>query len=393
LVLPKEETDPLLTAFFTEIHPHFPILDPSSFVPRFDHVMFHGAGDDIDRALCCVILALGKLALNRAVHSPGHYSGDPGLEYFGGAYHILTTQWVTSFDFGLPLPCGLVYLAIYLCYIERPLQGWKLIHMASTTLQGMLAQLKPEFVTQEDLDCLGRLCWTCFLIECDTLAEFHLPRSGMEIVIDRMPFPCSTDRIYQDGLPFLAICSIRRLLNRVHRVIYAAEDGPREKSWVGWALSQVPDPAISTMRSLERVCAEFARQLAAWLESLPTSIQPDLSQTIPNGLHDGWLRLRYWSARHIICRPCAIYAATLPDHADVPGYVMKYSEVCVESCRNYIETAVYVLGERTQYTRMTIQESLACAFVLAIASDSHRLSHLVPDISTLLAKVTTATQR
>ena len=138
LHLEKSTTDPLLAAFFAEIHPHFPILNPDSFENFFDSVMFDGAGDESSRALCLIILALGKLASHRQARSPGHYTEDDGLEYFARAYYRLTTQWITSFDFNLPLASGLVYCAIYMCYLERPLHGWRLIYMASSKVQ-MLA--------------------------------------------------------------------------------------------------------------------------------------------------------------------------------------------------------------------------------------------------------------
>lgn len=169
-----------------------------------------------------------------------------------------------------------------------------------------------------------------------------------------MPFPCFANGIDSDGLSFLAICSIRRLLNRIHRSIYATSYHPKGALGSN-STSSSAAAQISRVAFLETICTELAHQLDDWYHSLPDSIKPDLSHNTPVNLHDGWLRLRYWSARHIICRPCLVYAATLPDNVPVPSYVMLHSEICVTSCRNYIETATFVLKERTQYTWMTIQ--------------------------------------
>lgn len=217
-----------------------------------------------------------------------------------------------------------------------------------------------------------------------------------------MPFPCFAKGINSDGVSFLAICSIRRLLNRIHRAMYATAQRPISLG------HSAASNQMSSVVFLESICNELAHQLDAWYISLPESIKPGLTQTKPSNLHDGWLRLRYWSARHIIGRPCLVWAATLPETYQLPQYVIQHSEICIVGCRNYIETAVYVLKERTQYTWMTIQayantpelhfilltenRSLACAFVLTIASGSSLLKHLVPDVIPLLAKVTAATQ-
>ncbi|KAM0561260.1 hypothetical protein ACHAPJ_003138 [Fusarium lateritium] len=127
-------TTTLLSAFFTEIHPHFPLIDKNDFLSFFESTMI-ARTNETDVALCLTILALGRLACNRQACSPGQYTGDDGVDYFSLAYRILTTKWVTSFGVDLSLASGLVYAAIYLCYLERPLHAWRLVHMASTKLQ------------------------------------------------------------------------------------------------------------------------------------------------------------------------------------------------------------------------------------------------------------------
>ncbi|CAG9994394.1 unnamed protein product [Clonostachys byssicola] len=336
LDIDRSDSETYMSAFLLHVHPQFPIVDPDSFTTLYRRVMNDGDHsddlDDLDVALCLVIMALGKLISNRQACSPGHCSRDDGSDYFALAYNILTSRCISTFGFNLSLASGLVHSAIYMCYLERPLHAWRFTHMASTQVQMMLPS--------------------------DSLAEFHLPRSGIELIIDNMPFPQFSSSGDHDGLNFLAICSIRRLLNRIHRAIYAKQPSKGTQSMgiganSGWTLQQ---PSVFfSVEALGSVCAELDRQLDAWYESLPIDIRPDLSETVPVNSHDGWLRLRYWSAKHIICRPCLVYATELTDHAHLPAYVLENSEKCVESCRNYIHTASIILTERTQWTFMTIQ--------------------------------------
>ena len=139
LNLDRPLADSLLAAFFSEIHPHFPILDPGPFT-QFFYETIQDCTRETSVALCFVILALGKLASNRQARSPGDYTEEDGAEYFSLARNTLIMQWSTSFDPDFSLASGLVFSAIYLCYLERPLPAWKLVHMASTKIQIMVTQ-------------------------------------------------------------------------------------------------------------------------------------------------------------------------------------------------------------------------------------------------------------
>lgn len=55
------------------------------------------------------------------------------------------------------------------------------------------------------------------------MAELHLPSSGIEKMVDSMPFPHVPPESGRDGLMFLALCSVRRLFNRIHSMMYAGD--------------------------------------------------------------------------------------------------------------------------------------------------------------------------
>ncbi|KAL2672741.1 hypothetical protein Neosp_013455 [[Neocosmospora] mangrovei] len=266
LDLDRESTTPLVSNFFSYIHPKFPVVDQESFPELFERTFRVGCDYDADLAVCLLVLALGELGSTESAVDPSQDM--PGI---------------------------------------------------------------------------------------DSLSEFHLPRSGIEVAIDRMYFPRLGNHTNRDGLMFLALCSIRRLLNRIHNAVYAS--GTKE------ALSPSnshTDPtgqqsALSVLMSLEGVFGELERQLDVWYDSLPEIIKPDLSTTVPQDTQDAWLRLRYWSAKHIISRPALIYATTWPDGHGLPAFVARYSAMCIESSRNYIKTGAYTLDKRTHYSWMTIQ--------------------------------------
>ncbi|KAF4815186.1 hypothetical protein CGCSCA5_v007303 [Colletotrichum siamense] len=338
-------TDGLVSSYFTNINSTFPILDKTSFTDLFHRTLRGDQCEDVDAAVCLVVLALGKLTSTdyEDVNSTNH---SYGLEYFIPAYQILTTQWVTSFGTDLSLPTGLVLSAIYMSCLARPLLAWKLVYMASSKLQMMVPSRNQGSVafSNAENETVGRLFWACFLLECDNLAELHVPPSGIEIDIDRMQYPRLSSPDERDGLVFLALCSVRGLLNRIHNAVYASgSQAPLQPASTPSYTendNSTGSPSLSTICSLERVLNELTRQLEVWYHSLPDSIKPDLSHNVPTDAHEASLRLRYCTAD------------------EIPTYVYKYAETCIQSCRNYIETALQVLTKRTPYVWAICQANI-----------------------------------
>ncbi|KAH9997462.1 hypothetical protein F4779DRAFT_622928 [Xylariaceae sp. FL0662B] len=204
-----------------------------------------------------------------------------------------------------------------------------------------------------------------------------------------MYLPRFEGRHDRDGLLFLALCSIRRLLNRIHNTLYASSpSAARDLFRSGNSASIVQNSGPSTITSMERILGELERQLDEWYSSLPLSIKPDLSVTVPRDGPEAWVRLRYWSAKHIICRPCLMYAATWSSNLDMPGFVFEYSKMCIDSSRNYIQTALHTLDKRTHYSWMAVQACLSNSLILAVAVTSSSLYRLVPDIKEILSGTT-----
>ena len=176
-----------------------------------------------------------------------------------------------------------------------------------------------------------------------------------------MPFPQCYQRSTQDGLLFLALCSMRSLLNRIHHTIYAAgAETKRTKLQSNLECGDVElaSPKIYSSESivaLKSVIKELIRQLDWWYQSLPEEIKPELSPLKPCGVVQTWLRSRYWSALHIITRVCLVHASSGIEMNRLPAFVMEYAQTCIKSCRNFIINASQALVEPTQYTWMIIQ--------------------------------------
>lgn len=130
----RTTTDSLVASFFSRIYPDLPVLTKEFFYPVYDKVMNTGPTADSSTALVLVILALGSLA------ETSDSQTSQSLAYFSAAHGILTAHWMTSFEASLTFPSALIYASVYLSYMVMPLRAWRLVQMASTSLQLMRMQ-------------------------------------------------------------------------------------------------------------------------------------------------------------------------------------------------------------------------------------------------------------
>ncbi|KAJ5653901.1 transcriptional regulator family: Fungal Specific TF [Penicillium lividum] len=321
LNLRRSITDNLVSSFFTNIHSQFPVLDRKPFLVMFEKFLQPYQEPDISAALCLMTLALGEICTNPSATSDVESSDvDNGTEYFAHAYRILTT-------------------------VET-------------------VPLQTRDILAEKHVLLVRIAWACYVLECDDLAEFHFPRSGIEVLVDELPFPEFTDSNDRNNLRFLAMCSIRKLLNRIHNTMYASNPAEPNGRTILANISGVVNASNqqSSVASLEAVNKELSRQLTAWFDSLPESIKPDLQNPNPRDIHDSQLRTRYYATRHVICRPCLVFAAQSPD-TPLSEYIMANCEAL-----------------------------LAAVFVISMAKGTPTLASLVPDFDELIEQAILCTE-
>lgn len=205
----------------------------------------------------------------------------------------------------------------------------------------------PRDSTINSIESILRLFWSCFLVECDRLAELELPRSGIQQLTDETSLPNCTKLGELESTCYLAEISIRRLLNRIHNSIYPKKDHVLTLS--STTLMTRDAFTAEEITSMSSVCDELHRQLDIWHSSIPERYRPPLGID-PIG-HDrgAVLRIRYFAARHIIYRPFVLYIATNPD-VPKPDSFMQKAQLCIESCRIYLYNTTEILKRPSPYT-------------------------------------------
>ncbi|KAI9151333.1 sugar transporter [Paramyrothecium foliicola] len=284
--------------YFSHFHPHYLILDEDFFYSQhLQRALRSGFKDGIESCLVLMVLSLGVM-VSRHVDSHelpqedvSHENPDCELGLLNLAIDIF--RYVDETDW-TSIQCLLLMGRYYNARL-RVYDYWRAVNKACV----MIMILLPLQETLEPHHC--QLYWIAYLQESQILAELDFPPSGLsglESVV-RLPLaPCpSTDPNHKDYQSFfLALISMRRLLNRIHSYIYD-RDTPVE-----------PSPAV---------VAELDRQLEEWKACLPEVHQfPDLplAQQLETTqlyrirpLHErlkGHLQTRYYSARAILYRSC-----------------------------------------------------------------------------------------
>ncbi|EKV05612.1 hypothetical protein PDIG_10600 [Penicillium digitatum PHI26] len=361
--LHPQVTKPLITEFLHHVHPFFPIVEPQLLHMLFDTFSTYTKVNSIQTSLYLVILALGKASSNPQQIFDIETDQDlNGMEYFACAYHYLNNMLITSFTADHLLPLALFYGSLYLRHIGRPIQAWQMIRNASGNVQIMIAD--------------------------DDLAEFHFPSSGIEFLVDRLPFPRISEDSRNGHLVFLAMCSIRKLLNRVHSALYSKSD---QESFHASPPPQQPSDTPSatsqnhSITSLKTISEELDRQLEDWFGSLPNPIRPTLGNTISaDHPYDTYILARYYVTKHIICRPSLVFAAHTQSSTVLPEFVFANCKKCVDGCRKFIWAASILMRQRMHSSWHRMQAILAAIVTLSTAKTTPALEALVPDFDDLV---------
>lgn len=159
----------------------------------------------------------------------------------------------------------------------------------------------------------------------DYLAELSaLPQTGIADIESSIPLPgeyqthlSQTDE-EQSSLYFLACISMRRLLNRVHNLLYARDTG------VAFDNHQFPS-----------VVAELAHQLEEWKDLLPPSFHFTVDPRPLPCTAAAFLRQRYLTCKSVIYRPYLTWALSMTATATVehfPPQLLEGCKICLEAC-------------------------------------------------------------
>ncbi|KAJ5233998.1 uncharacterized protein N7469_005764 [Penicillium citrinum] len=338
----------LVNSFFLSAHQHHPILDQSEFWDTFSRFIESGPDSSIESALCMVVLAIGEVTLT-PVESLSLGSSPPGMQYIQHAMPTLLFQSSWSFSLNLALPQALVLSSIYFAYIVRPLQSWRMIYSAATILQIQLSRHASYQRTPQQRESIIRLFWSCFLVECDRLAELELPRSGLQQLADTISLPECTNLDIVHSTSFLAEISVRKLLNRIHNLLY--QSGEKDSTFSSTSLTVRNDFGPVDLSALQSFCDELHTQLELWHSSIPDNVRPRLDTeplTTNSNDRQSILRIRYFAARHILYRPFLLQV--INNYGTSPSELIDRACICIESCRKYIHSTTSILAKQSQYT-------------------------------------------
>ncbi|KAI1395621.1 putative C6 finger domain protein [Hypoxylon fuscum] len=371
--------DHLVSSFFSSVHICHPILDQEDFRGIYLNFLERGPDRSTESALCMVVLALG------AISSAPDWIRNPrstpaGLEYMRHALPTLMSGSLWSFSYNAVLVQALVLASVYFAYIVRPLHSWRLIYSASTILQFKLSSSDSRKQALSSEEITLRLFWSCFLVECDRLAELELPRSSLQQLTDEASLPRCNNLDTVHSTCFLAEISIRRLLNRIHNSLY-----PQRQNFLSLSSTSLMAPdefSIEEILSMTSVCDELHRQLDLWHTSIPEPCRPPLELGPLENDRIAILRIRYFAARHIIYRPFALYVATHSE-SSIPSAIIEKAGICIESCRMYLHITSDILRSASQYTWTFSLSSLGATIILTLSWLSKELNHFVPDIDEL----------
>ncbi|EGY23569.1 C6 zinc finger domain-containing protein [Verticillium dahliae VdLs.17] len=273
--------------------------------------------------------------------------------YFDG---VLKRLHVVHTHIGSTSTHCLFYVAMYFAFLRRPLQAWEYINAAAAKCLLLLSYTSEDDST-EDSERIRRIFWSCYILESDYLAELSaLPQSGISAIESTTPLPgeyhTHADAHQQElaSLYLLACISMRRLLNRVHHLLYAQTTGA--------ALDPTRFPAV---------VRELNHQLDEWREVLPPAFAFTVDET-PTATEAGaFLRQRYSTCRSVIYRPYFMWMLSgmaPPAAVRSPGDGIAGKEV-MASCKMCLDACLLHIMNLRGYGQTVLVDTWICSLSMA----------------------------
>lgn len=171
----------------------------------------------------------------------------------------------------------------------------------------------------------------------DYVAELSAcPPSGIARIESSIPLPgayhthSTNDQEEQSALYFLACISMRRLLNRVHQLLYARGTGA----------------ALDTAR-FPPIVAELNHQLDEWRDVLPVAFEFSIDTRPTRTDAGGFLRQRYLTCQGVIYRPYLMWILSGSQIGSHGISAISPSQDALSKCRACIDACMlHVLNLR-----------------------------------------------
>ncbi|POR38837.1 Uncharacterized protein TPAR_00966 [Tolypocladium paradoxum] len=367
-----EDVDAVLASFQRSVNFWYPTMSRSQ-LDRIRAVLNAGvtAEDSIEACLALLTMALGCASQVTAGLGASAELSDQekrwrtsrrqmGDVYFDAA---LKRAYIAHLSVSSVSAQCLFFVALYFAFLTRPLQAWEYIG-ATAAKSMMLLSYPPEGDTHEDRERTRRIFWACYILESDYIAELSAsPVSGIARIESSVPLPgsynthASQPDEEQSSLYFLACISMRRLLNRVHQLLYASGTGA----------------ALDTAR-FPFIVAELQHQLDEWRSFLPASFAFSVDTAPADNAASGFLRQRYLTCRSVIYRPYLMWllsgsrggndelSASAPSHE-----ARTNCKACLDACLMHILN-LHGFPQTVLVDTWICSLSMACAMLVLLAA-------------------------
>lgn len=253
----------------------------------------------------------------------------------------------------------LMLAALFYAYTQRPLQAWSMLGSAATKCRVLLSY---GTETADDSECIRRIFWSCFILESDYLAELNaLPHFGIAEMESSVPLPgrFNTHDDPQEeshaSLYFLACISMRRLLNRVHHLLFAKDGGV-----------SISDPRLPSMIS------ELDEQLTMWRELLPPAFRFTIDTAPVESQHGAFLRQRYLTCKALIYRPYLMSALS--------NTSSRVSPETIEKCKVWLQACMLHILNLHSYVQTVMIDTWICALSMAGTMAMLLAAHRTPSL-------------
>ncbi|KAG5983286.1 hypothetical protein E4U55_000364 [Claviceps digitariae] len=242
---------------------------------------------------------------------------------------------------------------LYFAFLARPLQAWEYIGATAAKCM-MLLSYPPYHETHEDRERTRRIFWSCYILESDYIAELSAsPVSGISRMESSIPLPGAYNTHFaaseeeQASLYFLACISMRRLLNRVHQLLYAQGSGA----------------ALDTTR-FPYIVAELQHQLDEWRNFLPPAFQFTIDMQPAANAASGFLRQRYLTCRSVIYRPYLMWLLSGSRGGNDELSASTPSQEARKNCKACLDACLMHILNLRGFSQTVLVDSWICSLSL-----------------------------
>ncbi|KAF3764318.1 putative C6 transcription factor [Cryphonectria parasitica EP155] len=376
----QDEIDSILEAFQDNVNFWYPTLSRQQLdkVGLAAKCLSAGVSEDYTVQSCLAHLTMALGCASQTVAGLARRTSLPDDQLkrraeqkeMGDLYfdHALKRLHVAQMDVGSEATQCLFFTALYFAFLRRPLQAWEFINAASAKCL-LLLSYRPADETSEDQERIRRIFWSCYILESDYLAELSaLPPSGIAPIESSIPLPgvlpyaTHPNPLQEEhsSLYLLACISMRRLLNRVHNLLYARN-------------------ATLDRRRFPPIVAELDHQLDEWRDVLPSAFGFTVDTADVETEAGAFLRQRYLTCRSVIYRPYLMWVLSGGGVGDGP------SAREVEGCRLCLQACLLHVLNLRGFAHTVLVDTWICSLSMAGAMLVLLAASRIPSVRSVIS--------